>query len=289
MYEYFHDEHLISNVQSLHEGVLFWWELDDITELEERAHGKNDPEAKEEYEKYLAENGQLETILRQDYESAHGKLEEIDEYQQALQDKDSDKLKQIIHQYASDIRERKLVWKDKKIIKENKRKDKYRRQLLQEQEERLKKQRTKQSESTSAAATAVRPEVQGHMPFNAKNKTQEPPMPKRPAPIPAGQRVPATPSLLLDMPGLSPRLRLVPENFKNEKGRKDDSYYEKKFFDELRQKSYITMHPTSQYKSSTPEIRRIYDGFENNDYVAKMRQRQGEIRMRGRVDEGLEE
>eukprot|EP00971_Amphidinium_carterae_P150735 2988533-Amphidinium_carterae.1 len=123
MYEYFHDEHLISNVQSLHEGVLFWWERDDIEDLEKRANGDNDPESKEEYKGYLEENNQLETFLRQEYESANGKLEDVEEYQQALQDKDSDKLKQIIYQYAKDIRARKLAGKDKKIIEENKRKD----------------------------------------------------------------------------------------------------------------------------------------------------------------------
>eukprot|EP00971_Amphidinium_carterae_P259036 5140710-Amphidinium_carterae.2 len=142
MYAYFHDEHLIRNVQSLHEGVLFWWEEDDIKDLEQRAKGDNDPEATEEYTKYLEENDQLETTLRQDHERANGKLEDVEEYKQALEDKDSEKLKEIIYQYAKDIRERKLAWKDRKIIEENKRKDKYKRQLLQEQgEERLKKQK----------------------------------------------------------------------------------------------------------------------------------------------------
>eukprot|EP00971_Amphidinium_carterae_P064901 1286123-Amphidinium_carterae.1 len=91
MYEYFHDKNLISNVLSLHEGV-----------------------------------NHLDTKLRQDYEHEHGKLEDIEEYQQALLDKDSEGLKAIIYQYAKDIREireRKLAWKEQKIIEENKRKD----------------------------------------------------------------------------------------------------------------------------------------------------------------------
>eukprot|EP00971_Amphidinium_carterae_P136531 2705172-Amphidinium_carterae.1 len=104
------------------------------------------------------------------------------------------------------------------------------------------------------------------MTFNAKNKMTEPPMPTRPVPIPAGQQVPATPAPRPEVPGLSPRLRSVPENFKNEKGQKEDSYYEKKLFEEVRQRSYIKQHPTSQYPESTPEIKRIYDGFENEDY-----------------------
>eukprot|EP00971_Amphidinium_carterae_P002054 40683-Amphidinium_carterae.1 len=49
------------------------------------------------------------------------------------------------------------------------------------------------------------------------------------------------------------------------------------------------MHPTSQYKSSTPEIRRIYDGFENNDYVAEKGKIRREMHVRGREDEELEE
>eukprot|EP00971_Amphidinium_carterae_P222566 4417476-Amphidinium_carterae.2 len=114
-------------------------------------------------------------------------------------------------------------------------------------------------------------------------------MPTRPAPLPPGQQVPATPARLPEVPGLSPRLRLVPENFKNEKRQKEDTYYEKKFFDELRQKSYITLHPTSQYTSSTPEIRRIYDGFENNDYLADLRKRRREIHQTRREGQELEE
>eukprot|EP00971_Amphidinium_carterae_P116769 2312687-Amphidinium_carterae.1 len=105
MTEYFHDEYLISNVQSLHDEVLFWWEIDDIKHLEQRAKGDNEPEPKDEYERYLEDNKQLETIPRQDYESANGKLEDVEEYLQALQDKDSEKLKEIIYQYAKDLRE----------------------------------------------------------------------------------------------------------------------------------------------------------------------------------------
>eukprot|EP00971_Amphidinium_carterae_P014078 277254-Amphidinium_carterae.1 len=123
MYAYFHDENLISNVQSLHEGVLYWWDEDDIKNLERRAKGDSDPEATSEYARYLEENNQLETNLRQDYESANGRLEDVEEYKQALLDKDSEAMKTIIYQYAKDIRERKLAWNDQKIIDENKRKD----------------------------------------------------------------------------------------------------------------------------------------------------------------------
>eukprot|EP00971_Amphidinium_carterae_P305616 6073365-Amphidinium_carterae.1 len=130
--------------------------------------------------------------LRQDYESENGKLEDVEEYKQALQDKDTEALKAIIYQYAKDIRERQLAWKDQKIIDEKKRKDKYRRELLREQaeeEERQKKKRLReQGEAAATASTAVRAEVQAPMGFNAKNKIPDPPMPTRPVPIPAGQQ-----------------------------------------------------------------------------------------------------
>eukprot|EP00971_Amphidinium_carterae_P049271 971133-Amphidinium_carterae.1 len=72
MYAYFHDENLISNVtnvQSLHDGVLYWWDEDDIKDLEQRAKGDGDPEAKSEYARHLEENNHwpLSTSLRQIY------------------------------------------------------------------------------------------------------------------------------------------------------------------------------------------------------------------------------
>eukprot|EP00971_Amphidinium_carterae_P343685 6483606-Amphidinium_carterae.1 len=73
-------------------------------------------------------------------------------------------------------------------------------------------------------------------------------------------------------PELSPRLRLDPKNFKNDIVPRDDSYYEKKIFEELRQRSYITQHPTSQCSKSTEEIKRVYDGFEKQDYLEKQKQ-----------------
>eukprot|EP00971_Amphidinium_carterae_P310198 6164022-Amphidinium_carterae.1 len=77
-----------------------------------------------------------------------------------------------------------------------------------------------------------------------------PPKPTRQAPIPQSQRqgqIPATPNQLPEVPGLSPRLRLKAENFKNTAGEKEDIYYAKKIFDEIRQRGYISQHPTSQY------------------------------------------
>eukprot|EP00971_Amphidinium_carterae_P310445 6169132-Amphidinium_carterae.2 len=245
----------------------YWMNLDDIKELEAGAKGEDDPEATQEYKRHLDENLKLDTMLRQDYEKEHGRIEDIEEFQQALQDKRTATLREIVYEYAKNVRERKLAWRDMRIIEENKKKDMYRRELLREQaeeEERQKKKRQReQGGSATAASTEVRQELKTPITFNANAKSMDPPKPKRPVPIPEHlrDRVPPTPAQQPQVPELSPRLRLVPENFKNEKGQKEDSYYEKKLFDELRQRSYITQHPTSQYQTSTPEIKRIYDGF----------------------------
>eukprot|EP00971_Amphidinium_carterae_P235936 4682187-Amphidinium_carterae.1 len=35
------------------------------------------------------------------------------------------------------------------------------------------------------------------------------------------------------------------------------------------QRSYITHHPTSGYKKATPEVQRVYEGFEQENYLDK--------------------
>eukprot|EP00971_Amphidinium_carterae_P152643 3025308-Amphidinium_carterae.1 len=49
----------------------------------------------------------------------------------------------------------------------------------------------------------------------------------------------------------------------------------------LRQRSYITQHPTSQYYKSTDEIKRVYDGFEKQDYLDTVRQRREQGQQEG--------
>eukprot|EP00971_Amphidinium_carterae_P274779 5452771-Amphidinium_carterae.1 len=113
------------------------------------------------------------------------------------------------------------------------------------------------------------------MPFNPNKitdpKAKTPPRPIRAVPIPERERVPPTPGQ--GRQEISPRLRLDPKNFKNDKVPREDSHYEKKIFEELRQHSYITEHPTSQSHQSTYEIRRVYDGFDRKDYTWKSRGR----------------
>eukprot|EP00971_Amphidinium_carterae_P121455 2405115-Amphidinium_carterae.1 len=96
------------------------------------------------------------------------------------------------------------------------------------------------------------------MPFNPNKitdpKPKTPPKLNRAVPIPARDQVPSTPAQ--GVQEISPRLRLEPKNFKNDQVPREDSYYEKKILEELRQRSYITEHPTSQYHQSTDEIKR---------------------------------
>eukprot|EP00971_Amphidinium_carterae_P157677 3125518-Amphidinium_carterae.1 len=62
-------------------------------------------------------------------------------------------------------------------------------------------------------------------------------------------------------------LRLDKENFKTVKNQHEDTYYEGKIMQELLQRSCITLHPTSGYKTATTEITRVCDGFEVENYL----------------------
>eukprot|EP00971_Amphidinium_carterae_P008256 163058-Amphidinium_carterae.2 len=50
------------------------------------------------------------------------------------------------------------------------------------------------------------------------------------------------------------------------KDKTTDYYYEKMLMQEMIQQSYIKYHPTSGYKTATPEMKRVYDGFEVFNY-----------------------
>eukprot|EP00971_Amphidinium_carterae_P017315 341423-Amphidinium_carterae.5 len=57
--DYFFDENEITTqVSLLHDGVLYWMTLDEINSLEERWKSGNDPEAKRDYDIYVAEQEQ---------------------------------------------------------------------------------------------------------------------------------------------------------------------------------------------------------------------------------------
>eukprot|EP00971_Amphidinium_carterae_P272151 5401363-Amphidinium_carterae.1 len=75
--------------------------LDDIKDLEQRAYSTKDPDALQRYKQYLEHNRKLDTKLRDEYEKNHGLLEDREDYQQALQDKDREALRDIIYDYAA--------------------------------------------------------------------------------------------------------------------------------------------------------------------------------------------
>eukprot|EP00971_Amphidinium_carterae_P152685 3026512-Amphidinium_carterae.3 len=264
----------------MHEGVLYWMSLDKVKNLARRARANNDPEAMKEYEGYTTEESKLEMTLRQAYESANGRIEDVEEFKTALAAEDSDTLRTLVYQYARDIRARKAQWREAKIIEDDKKKEKYRQDFLQEQADEVEKQNKKRQREQGNR-------VKNAMTFNPNKitgpKPKRPPKPARAVPIPARDQVPATPGGELQQ--LSPRLRLDPKKFKNDRVPKEDSYYEKKMFEELRQRNYLTKHPTSQYHKSTEEIKKVYDGFEKQDYVETTRKRRAEVQAQQRGEE----
>eukprot|EP00971_Amphidinium_carterae_P000550 11084-Amphidinium_carterae.1 len=118
---------------------------DDIKKLETKARSKEDPEAEKKYNFYLEEDRKLEKNMREEYEKEHGLFEDAEEYQKALEDKDSDAIKRIIFEYAAGVRERKLQWIEYKIIEQNQQKEAWKKEVLREQAEKAaEEQRTRQ-------------------------------------------------------------------------------------------------------------------------------------------------
>eukprot|EP00971_Amphidinium_carterae_P263525 5228142-Amphidinium_carterae.2 len=145
-----------------------------------------------------------------------------------------------------------------KIADDNKRKEEYRKEFLREHEEEEKQEgKTERTRRTGSSISSSSSSSFYYMEPQAKQVLpSEPTKPTRP-PLTTQEKkhtVPHTPGQ--GRPELSPRLRLDPKNFRNDLVQRDDSYlcyYEKKIFEELRQRSYITQHPTSQYSKSTEE------------------------------------
>eukprot|EP00971_Amphidinium_carterae_P299618 5953006-Amphidinium_carterae.1 len=100
----FNDE--IEEKELLHEGVLYWMTIDDIKNLKTRAHSGNDPEALEQYDKYIAENEKFDIHMREE-EAARGAIEELEDFQRAKVDKNKEAIQEIVYEYARGARERK--------------------------------------------------------------------------------------------------------------------------------------------------------------------------------------
>eukprot|EP00971_Amphidinium_carterae_P168783 3344027-Amphidinium_carterae.1 len=230
-YTMFNDK--IDEAKFLQEGVLYWMTTESIQDLRTRARSGKDPEAEKQFNEYIDDNMKLDLQMREEEEKSRGKIEEREDYQQAQDNKDSEAVEEIVYEYAKGARERKAQWKAEKIKEDNKKKEAWMKEIAEAQGR----------ENTAAASTSA----------TSTERTGErkptPPRPERQPPIPArhqqtSQQIPATPNQLPEVPGLSPRLRLTTENFKNTPGQKEDSYYEKQLFDEIRQRSYISQHPT---------------------------------------------
>eukprot|EP00971_Amphidinium_carterae_P113486 2248483-Amphidinium_carterae.1 len=104
-YTTYNDE--IEPDELLHEGVLYWMSMEDIKELMTKAKSKKDPEAELQVNEYIDNNIKLDMKMREEYEKYKGAIEAREDFQQALEHKDSDAVQEIVYEYAKGARERK--------------------------------------------------------------------------------------------------------------------------------------------------------------------------------------
>eukprot|EP00971_Amphidinium_carterae_P294892 5855840-Amphidinium_carterae.1 len=76
MYMSYNDENDIDSEEQLHEGVLYWMNIEDIKDMRARAKSKKDPEAKQQYQEYFEHNQKLDTKIREEYEKEKGRIED---------------------------------------------------------------------------------------------------------------------------------------------------------------------------------------------------------------------
>eukprot|EP00971_Amphidinium_carterae_P351084 6491902-Amphidinium_carterae.1 len=201
-YTTYNDE--IDPEELLHEGVLYWMSMEDIKDLQERARSTRDPEAEQQYKEYLENDHKLDLKMREEYEKYKGSIEEREDFQQALEDKDAEAIQEIVYEYAKGARERKAQWKREKLKDDEKKKEAWLKEVLREQAtiiEENDKQEIVQEGAATSSATAVAGQQE-----STEERKKTPPRPNRAPPIPASQRVPPTPGALPEVPGLSPRL-----------------------------------------------------------------------------------
>eukprot|EP00971_Amphidinium_carterae_P348849 6490704-Amphidinium_carterae.2 len=245
MTEQYKDTELITTVDELHEGVLYWMDKKDIEKLQEDAR-RGVPEADKRMEAYYTDMRRLEIALRLDYEDNKGKIEETEEFITALENKDDATLKTIIYKYTEDLRNRRLAWRDGKIDEDRRKKEEFRKEIQREEDKKQKK-RDQEREQQAAAAAASSPSTTSKLPFQPTVIQREPARPVRAPPTPQREldetkkkehTIPKTPSLA----AISPRLRLDSKNFKNDETVRPDSHYEKIL---------------------------VYEGFEQGNYLDK--------------------
>eukprot|EP00971_Amphidinium_carterae_P016270 320885-Amphidinium_carterae.1 len=100
MYAKYNDENDIEVVDQLYEGVLYWMSTEDIKDSADRARSKKDPEAELQFKQYFDHNLKLDQKLREEYEKYKGPIEDREDYQQALEDKDANAIQEMVYEYA---------------------------------------------------------------------------------------------------------------------------------------------------------------------------------------------
>eukprot|EP00971_Amphidinium_carterae_P145933 2892425-Amphidinium_carterae.1 len=100
MYTTYNDENDIGPEEQLHEAVLYWMSMEDIKDLRERARSKKDPEAELQYKQYFEHNQKLDLKLREEYKKYKGPIEDREDFQQALGDKETNAIREIVYEYA---------------------------------------------------------------------------------------------------------------------------------------------------------------------------------------------
>eukprot|EP00971_Amphidinium_carterae_P233532 4634625-Amphidinium_carterae.1 len=170
----------IDEDELLHEGVLYWMSMEDIKDLRERARSKKDPDAEKQFKEYIDNNIKLDMKMREENEKYKGAIEEREDFQQALEDRDSEAIQEIFYEYAKGARERKAQRRIERLKDDEKKKEAWLREVLREQS-------TIQEGAATSSATST---AQG----STEERKKTPPRPNREPPVPASQRVPATPA-----------------------------------------------------------------------------------------------
>eukprot|EP00971_Amphidinium_carterae_P189854 3768455-Amphidinium_carterae.1 len=153
-----------------------------------RARSGKDPEAKKQFDEYNDENEKLDLNMREEEEKARGAIEELQDFQRAKADRNSEAVQEIVYEYARGARQRKARWREEKVKEDNKKKQEWLKEAVEAQE--------REAAATRAASTSA-----------TSIRRPTPPRPIREPPIPQSQGlIPATPNPLPEVPGLSPRL-----------------------------------------------------------------------------------
>eukprot|EP00971_Amphidinium_carterae_P241010 4784921-Amphidinium_carterae.1 len=85
--------------------------MEDIKDLRTKAKSTKDPEAELLFNEYIDNNMKLDMKMREEHEKHKGAIEEREDFQQALEHRDSDAVQEIVYEYAKGVRERKAQWR----------------------------------------------------------------------------------------------------------------------------------------------------------------------------------